>query len=255
MKHRVRIDIDQHVATVTLDRPEKRNAVDFDMFAAIADAADKVSADSKIRAVVLAGRGNDFCAGIDISVFAGQGIGTSLGELMQPRTASGANYFQQAALCWRDLAVPVIAALQGSVFGAGLQVALGADMRLAAPGTHLSVMEIRWGLIPDMAITATLPGILAGDRARELCYTGRVVDAGEALDLGLVTRICDDPLADAQALAADIASRSPDAVRAIKRLINETWSAGRSEPARSGRGQPGEAPAGIPRSRKLNAAT
>jgi enoyl-CoA hydratase/carnithine racemase len=149
---------------------------------------------------------------------------------MAPRTPSGANFFQQAATCWRDLPVPVIAALKGVVFGAGFQIAMGADIRFAAPDTRMSIMEIKWGIIPDMGITATVPGLIPEDRARELAYTGRIVAAEEAASIGLVTGVTDDPLAAATLLAADIATKSPDAIRAIKQLINRGW---RQDPAPS----------------------
>jgi enoyl-CoA hydratase/carnithine racemase len=224
MSERVLVDIDNHVATVILNRAGKRNAVDFDMFEALSAAADELAANTAVRAVVLCGDGPDFCAGIDISVFSGEGIGENTAELMQPRTSSGANFFQQVAVCWRDLPVPVIAALQGSVFGAGFQICMGADMRYAASDMRMSIMEIRWGLIPDMGISATLPGVVAEDRVRELAYTGRVVKAKEARQLGLVTAVVDDPLASATAVAHVIAGKSPDAIRAIKRLVNESWT-------------------------------
>ena len=223
MSERVTIDIDNHVATVTLNRAEKKNAVDRAMFDAIHEAAERLGQDNKVRAVVLCGEGTDFCAGIDISTFAGDGIGASLGDLLAPQTESGANYFQKAATCWRDLPVPVIAALQGSVFGAGLQIAMGADLRYASADARLSIMEIKWGIIPDMALTATMPSILAEDKVRELSYTGRLVPAEEAASLGLVTAIVDEPLASATAVAHEIASKSPDAIRAIKRLTAAAW--------------------------------
>jgi len=223
MSKRVLVDIDNHVATVTLNRADKRNAVDLAMLESISAAADELSANNTVRAVVLCGDGPDFCAGIDISVFSGDGIGGDPGDLMAPRTESGANFFQQVSVCWRDLPVPVIAALQGSVLGAGFQISMGADMRYAASDIRMSIMEIRWGLIPDMGITATLPGVIAEDRVRELAYTGRVVKADEARRTGLVTAVVDDPLASATAVAHEIAGRSPDAIRAIKRLITESW--------------------------------
>ena len=170
--------------------------------------AEKLASDRSVRAVVLHGAGPDFCAGVDISTFAGAGIGASIGERMKPRTESGANFFQSAATCWRDLPVPVIAALQGSAFGAGFQIAMGADIRYAAADTRMSIMEIKWGIIPDMGITATLPGILPEDKARELAFTGRIVAADEARALNLVTGVCDDPLAKALAIAGEIA-RNP----------------------------------------------
>jgi len=223
MNERVTIDIDHHVATVTLNRPDKKNAVDFPMFDAIAAAAAELAGNDSIRAVVLRGEGTDFCAGIDTSVFAADGIGARAGSMLEPQRENGANYFQHAATCWRELPVPVIAVLQGVVFGAGLQIAMGADMRYASVDARLSIMEIRWGLIPDMAISATLPAIVAEDRMRELAYTGRIVAADEAARLGLVTAVTEEPLATATALAHDIAGKSPDAIRAIKKLISAAW--------------------------------
>jgi enoyl-CoA hydratase/carnithine racemase len=223
MSERVLVDIDNHVATVILNRAEKRNAVDFAMFDGIAAAAEQLANNASVRAVVLAGDGTDFCAGIDIGVFGGEGIGAGTGDLLEPRTESGANYFQAAAMCWRDLPVPVIAALQGSVFGAGFQISMGADLRYAAADARLSIMEIKWGIIPDMGITATLPGVVAEDRVRELAYTGRIVTAEEAAKLGLVTAVVDDSLASATAVAHEIAGKSPDAIRAIKQLIGDSW--------------------------------
>ncbi|MDH5345936.1 MAG: crotonase/enoyl-CoA hydratase family protein [Gammaproteobacteria bacterium] len=223
MSERVTIDIDNHVATVTLNRPEKKNAVDLKMFDAIAAAAAELAEDNSVRAVVLRGEGSDFCAGIDVSVFSADGIGAMAVDLLEPSRDSGANYFQHAATCWRDLPVPVIAVLHGAVFGAGLQIAMGADLRYASADARLSIMEIRWGLIPDMAISATLPATVAEDRVRELAYTGKVINAGEAAAIGLLTAVVDEPLATATALAHEIAGRSPDAIRAIKKLVSAAW--------------------------------
>lgn len=223
MSERITTTVEDQVATVTLNRADKRNAVDMAMFDAMIETADALAADPSVRAVVLHGDGGHFCAGIDISVFQGEGVGEKLGELLQPRQGSTANFFQSAALVWRELPVPVLAALQGSVFGAGLQIAMGADMRYAAPDVKMSVMEIKWGLIPDMGITSTLPGVVSQDKARELAYTGHILSATEAHAAGLVTEVVDDPLRRAQEVAAEIAGKSPDAIRAIKKLFNESW--------------------------------
>lgn len=223
MNERITISIDNHVATVTLNRASKRNAVDTAMFDAILATAKKLEADSSVRAVVLHGDGGHFCAGIDISVFQGVGIGEKSGDSLQPLEGSSANYFQSASLVWRELPVPVLVALQGTTFGAGLQIAMGGDMRYAAPDTKMSIMEIKWGLIPDMGITATIPGVVPQDKAREMAYTGRVLSAQEALAAGLVTEVVDDPLQRAQEVAAEIAAKSPDAIRCIKKLFNESW--------------------------------
>lgn len=223
MSERITTIIENHVATVTLNRADKRNAVDKAMFEAFIDTAEALAADTSVRAVVLHGNGGHFCAGIDISVFQGEGIGAGVGEKLAPRKGSTANFFQSAALVWRELPVPVLAALQGTTFGAGLQIAMGADMRYASPDVRMSVMEIKWGIIPDMGITSTLPGVIAEDKARELAYTGRILSATEAHEAGLVTEVVDDPLQRAQEIAAEIATKSPDAIRAIKRLFNESW--------------------------------
>ena len=228
MSQRVITAIDNHVATVTLNRAGKKNAADFDMFNELISAADSLAGNPSVRAVVLHGDGDDFCAGIDISVFAGEDVGATTADLMKPQRPSGANFFQSAAHCWRELPVPVIAALHGAVFGAGLQIALGADLRIAHADARLSIMEIKWGIIPDLGISATLPDLISEDRARELCYTGRMVSGSEALALGPVTEVAGEPLERAHALAAEIAGKSPDAIRATKRLINGSW---RSEPA------------------------
>ncbi len=222
MSERVLIDVDEHVARVTLNRPEKMNAIDADMFTAVAAVGERLRDYRDVRAVVLSGAGGHFCAGIDVSSFAQ----TDPAIAGQRLTASGdnpANYYQQPAYNLRALPYPVIAALSGNVLGGGLQIALGADIRLAAPDARLSVMEIKWGLIPDMAVTHTLRGLLTRDQLKELTFTGRLVDAAEAASLGLVTRVEADPLAAAVALAKTIAGRSPDAIRASKRLIDEAF--------------------------------
>lgn len=210
-----------NVATLTLNRPSKHNALNLELFAALAEAGSSLAADSSVRAIVLQGDGPSFCAGIDLSVLHNGGeILTP--EMLQPMDGSIANFFQRAAYVWRELAVPVICALQGNVFGAGLQLALGADLRYARPDCRFSVMEIKWGIIPDLAISTTLPRLVAMDKVKELAWTGRIFDSDEAAELGVVTATTDDPRAAAQEMAATIASRSPDAIRAIKRLFDET---------------------------------
>ena len=223
MNNRVQVEVVNHIASVALNRPDKRNAVDLEMFRELIEAAEALGSDRSVRAVVLHGEGASFCAGIDISVFQGAGIGAVGGDLMQARENSPANFFQSAAYAWHELKVPVIAALHGTVFGAGLQIALGADIRYAAADVKMSIMEIKWGIIPDMGISTLLRNIVPTDKVRELAYTGRIVGAEEASELGLVTGICDDPLAEARSVADQIAAKSPDAIRAIKELINESW--------------------------------
>jgi enoyl-CoA hydratase/carnithine racemase len=214
---RVRIEIADHVADVRLVRADKHNGLDGRMFEAINAAIDELAGDDEIRAVVLAGDGPSFCAGLDIKSFA-SGDGP---DLLHRPDGEAANFAQKVAYGWRELPVPVIAALHGACFGGGLQIALGADIRIAAPDTRLSVMEIVHGLIPDMSITQTLPRLVGDDVARELVYTGRQVEAAEAQRLGLVTGVDDEPLEAAHELAATIAERSPQAIRNAKRLLNE----------------------------------
>ena len=225
MSERVRVDIENSVASVMLNRPDKHNAVDMAMFEALAEAGTSLRDDASVRAIVLHGNGPNFCAGIDVSVFAGAGIGALGDQLMKTGENSPANVFQRAAWVWQEVPVPVIAALQGVVFGAGLQIALGADIRYAAPDSQLSIMEIKWGIIPDMAISSTALHLLPADKLKELAFTGKVISGTEAAAAGLVTRLTESPLDSAHSLALEIAGRSPDAIRAIKQLINDSWQA------------------------------
>jgi len=222
MSNVVEVVIEEHIALVRLNRPEKHNALDRESFAAIIEAGTRLAKDASVRVVILTGAGDSFCAGIDRSMLENVNASVLAGELMRPRGVTGGNFFQDAALVWRDLPVPVIAAVHGVAYGAGLQVALGADVRIAAPSSRLSIMEIRWGIIPDMGITATLRHIMPADRIKLLAYTGNVIDGAEALRQGLVTELEDEPLAAARVLAKQIASRSPQAVRAIKTLLNRS---------------------------------
>jgi enoyl-CoA hydratase/carnithine racemase len=223
VEDRVRIEIDAlGVADVCLVRGDKMNALDFAMFDAIVAAITRLKSEAGLRAVVLHGEGRAFCAGLDMGRFGAmsEGGGSGLRDL-RTRTHGIANSPQYVAWGWRELAVPVIAAVHGVAFGGGLQLALGADIRLVTPDLKMSVREIHWGLVPDMAGMVLMRDLLRDDVARELTYTGRVVLGDEAVRIGLATRSCADPLAEARALAAEIANRSPDAIRACKRLLNQ----------------------------------
>jgi enoyl-CoA hydratase/carnithine racemase len=221
-EERVRVEVADHVAVVTLARADKHNALDLPMFEQIIGAADGLASRSGVRAVVLHGEGPSFCSGLDVvSIMA---AGNGLDGLVQRVRGEVPNWFQRAAHAWIELPMPVIAAVHGTCFGGGLQIALGADIRIAAPDARLSVMEVKWGLVPDMSITRTLPRLVAVDVAKELTFTGRVLDGEEAARLGVVTRVDADPLAAARELAGAIAARSPDAVRAAKRLYDESWT-------------------------------
>jgi len=219
---RVSVQIADHVAVVTLTRADKHNALDVPMFEQIIAASARLAAEPGVRAVVLHGEGPSFCSGLDVVSIMADGGGAA--GLTDRVTGEVPNWFQCAAHGWLDLPMPVIAALHGNCLGGGLQIALGADIRIAAPDTRLSVMEVKWGLVPDMSITRTLPRLVSIDVAKELTFTGRVFDGTEGARLGVVTGVSGDPLAAARVLAAEIAGRSPDAVRAAKRLFDESWT-------------------------------
>lgn len=219
---RVTVTVADGVADVRLNRPGKRNALDPAMFEALVAAGEDLKARPGLRAVVLSGAGPDFCAGLDFGSFQAMREGRRLSAAAQlppaggPVRAAG----QRAAYVWAEVPVPVIAAVRGNALGGGLQVALGADIRIVAPDARLSVLEVAWGLIPDMTGTQLLPELVGRDVAKELTYTGRVVSGEEAVRIGLATRTDPDPLAAALAMAKQIAGRSPHAIRAAKRLLD-----------------------------------
>jgi enoyl-CoA hydratase/carnithine racemase len=226
MEQRVSISISDGIADVRLMRADKMNALDAAMFDAIVAATGRLATEKGVRAVVLSGEGRAFCAGLDMGRFAamkemgGNGVAGGAKRDLSARTHGLANFPQAAVWGWRQLPVPVIAAIQGVAFGGGFQLALGADMRFLSPDARLSIMEIKWGLVPDMAGTPILASLVRDDILRELTYTGRIFSAQEAMAYGLATRICDDPRAAAFEVAREIAGRSPDAIRAAKRLLN-----------------------------------
>ncbi|MEU2004068.1 crotonase/enoyl-CoA hydratase family protein [Rhodococcus sp. NPDC019627] len=223
---RIRLRVsDSGVAIVTMVRADKHNALDKAMFEGLLEAADHLATDRTVRAVVLHGEGRSFCSGLDISSFLADSAG-GIDALFVREDGRLANFAQRAAYDWSGVPVPVIAAITGSCFGGGMQIALGADIRIAAPDARLSLMEVKWGLVPDMAITQSLPRVMRIDVAKELTFTGRIVSGLEASSLGLVTRTSEDPLSAALELADEVAGKSPDAIRAAKRLYDETWSGG-----------------------------
>ena len=224
---RVSVAIADGVAEVRLDRPDKLNALDPAMFEALIEAGERLRRAPALRAVVLHGAGRGFCAGLDMASFAAIASGRREGapSNLAARTHGAANAFQQAALVWRDLPVPVIAAIHGVAFGGGFQIALGADIRYVAPEAKLSILEIKWGLVPDMGGIALMRELARGDVIRELAFTGRQFSGAEAVAYGFATAVHADPLAAARAAAREIASKSPDAVRALKRLLNAATDA------------------------------
>jgi enoyl-CoA hydratase/carnithine racemase len=224
---RLRID-DDGLADVRLWRADKMNALDAAMFHALIETGERLARMPSVRAVVLSGEGRAFCAGLDTSRFgqmAGGGTGGSgpvagtVGKDITFRTHGWANAAQQAAMVWTQVPVPVIAAVHGVAFGGGLQVALGADMRYVTPDAKLCVMEIKWGLVPDMGGALLMRTLMRSDIIRDLTYTGRIVDGNEAAALGLATRVCDDPYAAALEVARGMTQRNPHALRAAKRLL------------------------------------
>ncbi|MGI9020821.1 MAG: crotonase/enoyl-CoA hydratase family protein [Solirubrobacterales bacterium] len=217
---RVRITYEARVADVRLTREDKHNALDWEMFASLDAAAGELATRSDIRAVVISGEGASFCSGLDFPSFAAEP--SRMEEIFGHRDGDAANMAQRITYNWQRLEVPVIAALHGNCIGGGAQLALGPDIRVAGPDTRISVMEVKYGLIPDMGLTQTLPTLVGLDVAKELVFTGRFVEAEEALRIGLVTRIAGDPLAAAHELARDIAAHSPDAIRRGKSLLNES---------------------------------
>ncbi len=228
---RVIVTITDGIADVRFNRPDKRNALDREQFASIAEAGEALKSAEGVRVIVLSGEGASFCAGIDLSMFGSLDITTG-GDRGNPGAiAEGAitHLAQQVCWVWREQPVPVIAAIHGHALGGGFQIALGADIRIVHPDTKLAVRELYWGLIPDMTGTFTLGRLVRDDIARELTYTARIFDGREALELGIATRLSDEPRAAAMELAAQIASSSPDAIRAAKALFDRSFAAGAAE--------------------------
>lgn len=214
---RVSVDLaDNGVAQVRLTRADKLNALDPVMFEAIIAAGHHLHKLKGLRAVVLSGEGRGFCAGLDLASFAGLGGGDT--PPLTERTHGNANSFQQVAMVWRKLPVPVIAALHGVCLGGGLQIASGADIRVAHPETRMAIMEMKWGIVPDMGGFALWRGLVRDDVLRELVYTNREFTGAEAQGLGLVTHVADEPQMQANDIASEIANRNPHAIRAAKRL-------------------------------------
>lgn len=220
---RVLLEIDQGIATVTLNRPDKYNGLDMPMFEAITRVAKQLKKDRSVRAIILKGNGDAFCSGLDVGRVMKNPV-NALKLLIKPGRKIS-NLAQDVGYLWRQVPAPVIAVTHGYCFGGGFQIALGADFRFATPDCQFSIMESKWGLIPDMSLTVTLRELISIDLAKELTMTARKFSGEEAKAMGLVTRVCDDPLTQARAFAEELAQRSPDAVAASKLLFNRTWTA------------------------------
>ena len=222
------ISVKDHIASVTFSRPEQSNSIILDVFHELIQAAETIANDDTVRVVIITGAGKHFCAGLDRSLFP-----QSTGPVdwfeehaNTPLDQRGANLFQHAVTVWQDISVPVIAAVNGAALGGGCQIALGADIRIADASTRMSLMEAHWGLIPDMAASELLPTLMPRDVAAELLLSARTLNAAEAKEAGLVTRITDNCQSAAQELAENIAAKSPRAIRAAKQLYQSAWQNG-----------------------------
>ncbi len=229
MKQHVIVTENNGIATVALNRPEKKNALNIELIQALVDAGTQLSDRRDIRAVILTGAGNTFCAGLDVAAMPKiAAFANEAGGIMK-RTHGTSNIFQATSTIWAGLPMPVIAAVSGYAFGGGFQIMLGADIRIAAPDTRFSIMETKWGLVPDMGGMVAMHRLARADVIRRLTYTAEIFDGTAALDWGFVTELAADPMARATALAAEIARRSPDAVRTAKSLINATATMNEAE--------------------------
>lgn len=217
MSERVTISVENHIADVRFNRPDKMNALDPEQIDAIIGATEQLAGMKEVRAIVLSGNGKGFCAGLDMSSFSSPNTTTSLID----RSYGNANKYQHVVMQWRRLAAPVIAAIHGACVGGGLQFASAADIRIATPDAKLSIMEMRWGLIPDMGSYSTWRSFVRDDILRELTYTNRIFTGEEGKELGFVSHLAADPHARAMELAAEIAGKNPDAIKAAKRLMNK----------------------------------
>jgi enoyl-CoA hydratase/carnithine racemase len=235
MSDRVILTITDGVADVRMNRADKRNALDGAMFQALADVGEQLKTEAGVRAVVLSGEGTSLCAGLDFSSFQTMAGGDSK-SIAADEGSPGAmkegritHLGQQVCWVWQEIPVPVIAAVHGHALGGGIQIALGADIRVVHPDTQMSVREVHWGLVPDMSGTLTLSSLVRADVAKELVFTARVFDGREAFALGLATKLSDTPHDDAMAMAREIAGRSPDAVRGAKALLNGLFNEGAAQ--------------------------
>lgn len=230
INNRIELNVENHIAHVTLSRADKMNALDNEMFEAIPMVGEEIRNNASIRVVVISGDGGNFCAGLDKSNFASilEKKGVSLDEnepamVLAERTNGIANALQHVVWMWRDLPMPVIAAVEGFCLGGGLQIALGADFRYATPASKFSILEMRWGIVPDMGSTQIMRHMIRDDVIRELTYTAKIFGAEQAKEWGFITEIVDGPLAHAMSTAEQIAYKNPDAIRAAKKIIDTSY--------------------------------
>jgi enoyl-CoA hydratase/carnithine racemase len=224
MADRVVVQMEGHVADVRLDRPDKLNALDYEMFLGLIETGRRLATTQGVRAVVLSGNGRAFSAGLDFASFMSMAASGNNVDLLARDGKSLANTAQAAAWVWREMPVPVIAAVHGTCYGGGLQIASGADIRIVHPEARLSIREMYWGLVPDMSGTRTWRNLVRQDVLKELTYTARIFDGTEALTLGLATRVSENPHAAAMEMAAAIAAQSPTGIRAAKALLEKAYA-------------------------------
>lgn len=218
---RVSVRKEDGIAYVTLDRAEKRNALDMAMFRALDRVSRRLRKDRDVRVIIVHAQGEDFCSGLDVKSVMGKS--SSVLALLMKGWPGNANLAQRVSTNWKRIAVPVLMVIHGRCWGGGLQIALGGDFRIATPGASFSIMEAKWGLVPDMGGNLAVRDVLPKDIAMRLAMTAEVIDAPAALQHGLITEVCEDPMQRAQALAAELIERSPDAVAAVKKLYQRNW--------------------------------
>ncbi|KMW58180.1 Enoyl-CoA hydratase [Candidatus Rhodobacter oscarellae] len=220
------LEITDGIAELCLNRPERKNALSEALFAEIAATGERLKSEPGLRAVILSGAGGDFCAGIDLQFLQAQAgnLEAMRERLLNPDPGERANWAQKPCYVWQELSVPVIAAIEGVCLGGGLQLALAADFRIARADARLSIMEAKWGIIPDMGITQNLPKLMAADRAKRLMMTAAMFSGEDALGEGLVTELAEAPLQRARAFAQELAGRSPEALAGIKELVEQAWT-------------------------------
>ena len=229
MSDRVVVTVEDGIADVRLNRPEKLNALDTGMFRAIVNAGEELKERSDVRVAVLSGEGRSFCAGLDFASFQAMGESENQANVDADDMADTAanslegritHLGQQAAWVWQELEVPVIGAITGHALGGGFQIAMGPDIRIVHPDTKMSVLEIRWGLVPDMGASVLLPPVVGLDVAKEMYFTGKMISGSEAVELGVATRTADNPHAEAMELAREISEKNPEAIRRMKNILN-----------------------------------
>ena len=219
------LNIDNGIANVLLNRPQKHNAINLDMFRELGEVGEFLSSNEDVRVVILSGNGRSFCAGIDLHSMGELTKNGSFDEMaLKPLEGSASNFFQRAATIWHDMPVPVVAAIHGACLGGGMQICLGCDVRIASPDACFSIMELKWGIIPDMGISITLPRLINYEKAMELTMTNRKFSSNEALDLGIVSKVTDSPTEESRLIADEILKKSPDAIYQLKRLYKAAWS-------------------------------